>query len=277
MKQLKFLMAALLMVMGVTLSSCLDSGEPDKTQSHFARVKQGDIASGYSPYFEDYLGNKLIPTISSLTQVEADGFKMSSSDFVIIKYEPVEVEGAAKAKAETVTQTINLLSAVCVDGPAPFIVESDEEMENTVEESAPIFALTYGGTYSPYLPSLYDKEILFLPIYYKMENKAEQLKQHKFNLVCSLEGVTSESSEIVFYVRHDKGTDDKTDALNLNLGGYNIRTAVARFAALTGNEPKKIVVKVKETGEYSSSNTMPEEYTTYSGEFKAGTLLTRNN
>lgn len=280
MKQLKFLMVALTLLMGISFTSCLNSdSNSDNTQGHFARVKQGDMTTGYTPYFEDFVGNKLLPTTASLTQIEANGdFKMSSSNFAFITYKLVETEGTTKSESEVTPSSydITLLTAVACDGPTPIMVESDEAMENTVVENAPIFTLIYNTGYS-YSPFLYDKETLFLPIYYKMENKVEQVKQHKLNLVCNFEGITSESTEIVFYVRHDRGTDEKNDVLNVAYNGYNIKTAIARFSALTGNEPKKVVVKVKETGEYSSSNTMPEEYTTYSCEFKAGSAITKNN
>ena len=280
MKQLKFLMAALTLLMGISLTSCLNSdSNSDNTQGHFARVKQGDMTTGYSPYFEDYAGNKLLPTVASLTQIEASGdFKMSSSNFVFITYKLAEIEKTAKSETGTTPSSydITLLSAVACDGPTPIMVENNEAMENTVVENAPIFTLIYNASYS-YSPFLYDKETLFLPIYYKMENKAEQVKQHKLNLVCNFEGIASGSTEIVFYVRHDRGTDEKNEALNVAYNGYDIKTAIARFSALAGNEPKKIVIKVKETGEYSSSNTMPEEYTTYSCDFKEGSIISKNN
>ena len=74
----------------------------------------------------------------------------------------------------------------------------------------------------------------------------------RLNRVCNFEGITSESTEIVFYVRHDRGTDEKNDVVNVAYNGYNIKTAIARFSALTGNEPKKVVVKVKDCLLYTS-------------------------
>lgn len=279
MKQMKFLMVAFTLLMGISLTSCLNSSDnSDNTQGHFARVKRGDITSGYQDYFEDYLGNKLLPTSTSLIQVEANGnFKMSSSNFAFITYKMLELDGTTKAETETTAKSydINLLSAVNCDGPTPVTVEKTEDMENVAVENAPIFSLTYDNGYSPFL---YDKETLFLPVYYKMENKAEQVSQHKLNLVCNLEGITPESTDIVFYLRHDRGTDEKSEALNVAYNGYNIRQALARFTAATGGkEPTKVIVNVKETGAYASSNELPEKYTVYSGEFKVGSIMSKSN
>lgn len=279
MKQMKFLMVAFTLLMGISLTSCLNSNDnSDNTQGHFARVKRGDMTSGYQDYFEDYLGNKLLPSSTSLIQVEANGdFKMSSSNFAFITYKMIEVDGTTKAETGTTTKSydINLLSAVNCDGPTPITVENTEDMESVVVENAPIFSLTYNNGYTPFL---YDKETLFLPVYYKMENKAEQVSQHKLNLVCNLEGITAESTDIVFYLRHDRGNDEKSEALNVAYNGYNIRQALARFTALTGGkEPTKVIVNVKETGAYASSNDLPEKYTVYSGDFKVGSVMTKNN
>lgn len=279
MKQMKFLMVAFTLLMGISLTSCLNSdSNSDNTQAHFARVKRGDLTTGYQDYFEDYLGNKLLPTSGSLIQVEANGdFKMSSSNFAFISYKMVETAGTTKAETGTTTQSydINLLSAASCDGPLPITVETSESMESAAVENAPIFSLTYNNGYTPFL---YDKETLFLPVYYKMENKVEQVSQHKLILVCNLEGITAESTDIVFYLRHDRGTDEKSEALNVAYNGYNIRQALSRFTAATGGkEPKKVIVNVKETGAYSSSNDLPEKYTIYSGEYKVGSIMNKNN
>lgn len=278
MKQMKFLMVAFTLLMGISLTSCLNSNDnSDDTQAHFVRVKR-DMSTGYQDYFEDYLGNKLFPTSGSLVQVEANGnFKMSSSNFAYISYKMAEVDGTTKTEAGTTAKSynINLLSAANCDGPAPITVDNTEDMESAAVENAPIFTLNYNNVFSPFL---YDKETLFLPVYYKMENKAEQVSQHKLILVCNLDGITAESTDIVFYLCHDRGTDEKSEAINVALNGYNIRQALARFTAATGGkEPTKVIVNVKETGAYASSNELPEKYTVYSGDFKVGSVMTKNN
>lgn len=272
MKQLKFFMVAFTLLMGVSLTSCLKSGDnSNRPYGHFARVVEGSLGERH---FEDYLGNKLYPTAASLMQVEAAStFKMASSHFAYIQYTPVKTEKKTKAGTETPqSYNINLSSAVTCDGPLPIIAENKAAMENLAVENAPIYSLTYSNVFPPFL---FDKKTLFLSIYYKMENKVEQVSQHKHRLVCNLEDITPETTDLVFYVRHDRGTDEKTEKINVAYNGYDISAVVERFVEITHSEPKNVIVKVKETGEYST--TMPEEYTTYSGEFKPAAPITRKN
>ncbi len=46
---------------------------------------------------------------------------------------------------------------------------------------------------------------------WKMENKEEMLKQHTMELVYINDESNESSTELVFYLRHNKGTDTKTD------------------------------------------------------------------
>lgn len=275
MKQLKFLMVAFTLLMAVSLTSCLKSSDNSNgSYAHFVRVVEGTTVDGYQRHFEDYLGNKLYPTTASLLQVEAtSNFKMESTHFTYIQYKPVESEKKTKAGTETAkSNDINLLSAVTCDGPKPIIAKDKAEMERLAVENAPILSLNYGRGFAPFL---FDKKTLFLPVYYKMENKTEQISQHKHRLVCNLEDITSGTTDLLFYVRHDRGTDEKTEVVNVAYNGYDISTIVQRFVEVTGAEPQNVTVKVKETGEYSA--TMPEEYTTYTGEFKPAAPITKKN
>lgn len=266
-------MAALLMVMGVTLSSCLDSGEPDNTRIGLFRVKNGYMGTGY---FQDIAGNKLTPTYASLLKVEEGNFKMSSTNLAYITYEVVEAASSKASGADTPqSYDIVLKSAMAMDGAAVVIADNVEDMNSQAVSTAPVVSISHSETF--FSPFLYDKETLFLPIVYSMENNEKALAQHKLILSCNVEEFTSENSDMVFYLHHDKGTDDKTAIRNILYSGYDIKDAVDAYINATGNEPKKVIVKVKETGEYSSSNTMPEEYTTYSCEFKVNAPLTRNN
>lgn len=275
MKQLKFLIVAFTLLMGVSLTSCLKSDDnSNKPYAHFVRVAEGTTVDGYQRHFEDYIGNKLYPTNASLLQVEAaSNFKMGTTHFAYIQYKAVESEKKTKTGTETAKSLdINLLSAVTCDGPEPLMAKNKADMERLAVENAPILSLNYGSGFAPFL---FDKKTLFLPIYYKMENKTEQVPQHKHRLVCNLEDITSGITDLVFYVRHDRGTDEKTEAINVAHNGYDISAVVEHFVEVTGAEPKNIIVKVKETGE--NLTTMPEEYTTYTGEFKPAAPINKTN
>lgn len=276
MKQLKFLMVALTLLMGISLTSCLNSDNNyDKTRQGFARVKS---SMGLS-WFEDAGGNKLYPTPASLAKVQADqGFSMSSTNLALIQFTPVETEAASKTNTqESTSLDINLTGAMNCDGPQPIVVQNALEMESAATESAPIILLNTGG-YSYYPSYLFDKEIIMLTIFFRQTNSADKTKEHKFKLIANLEDITAESTDLILYLRHDKGTDDGKEASNFVYSGYDIREAVSEFTGITGKEPQKIKIKVKETGEYSSSdNTLPKDYKEYSCEYKIGSILSTTN
>ena len=85
MKQLKFLMVAFTLLMGVSFTSCLndDAGESMYDGIGYVRTVMGS-------YFVDLYGNTYHPTMASVTEMEAQGFKMSGTDLAQIAFKYVE-------------------------------------------------------------------------------------------------------------------------------------------------------------------------------------------
>lgn len=174
MKQLKFLMVAFTLLMGVSFTSCLndDAGESMYDGIGYVRTVMGS-------YFVDLYGNTYHPTMASVTEMEAQGFKMSGTDLAQIAFKYVEDTPATKAEGSTFTPQdyrIKLVSAIAVDSYSTKHVSSVENMEmEAIPETAPIVTLeptdNYGQTYKPWM---YGAEMLVLPISWKMENKEEE-------------------------------------------------------------------------------------------------------
>lgn len=272
MKQLKFMMVALTLLMGLSLTSCLNSDDTsDNTRQGLFRVK------GYMGmnYFEDTAGNKLYPTSASLTSVESSSsFKMSSTNLAYIQYRMVETEASTKAETTPESYNITLSAAAALDGLTPIMAENTAEMESTVPENAPIVTIGMENT-AFNVPFLYDKETLFLPIVFRQANNESVVEQHKMRLVCNREEIEAGDTELVLYLRHDRGTDEKTDVMNYAYQGFNITEIVNEFTNITGGEPAKVTLSVKETGTYATE--MPAASTTYSADFKPATTLIKNN
>ena len=78
MKQLKFLMVAFTLLMGVSFTSCLndDAGESMYDGIGYVRTVMGS-------YFVDLYGNTYHPTMASVTEMEAQGFKILKSATII--------------------------------------------------------------------------------------------------------------------------------------------------------------------------------------------------
>lgn len=235
MKQLKFLMVAFTLLMGVSFTSCLndDAGESMYDGIGYVRTVMGS-------YFIDLYGNTYHPTMASVTEMEAQGFKMSGTDLAQIAFKYVEDTPATKAEGGTFTPQdyrIKLVSAIAVDSYSTKYASSVEDME-AIPETAPIVTLeptdNYGQTYKPWM---YGAEMLVLPISWKMENKEEMLKQHTMELVYINDESNESSTELVFYLRHNKGTDTKTDVFAVRNKAYDVKQIMSDFKGKHGSYP----------------------------------------
>lgn len=145
MKQLKFLMVAFTLLMGVSLTSCLsdDAGESMYDGIGYVRTVMGT-------YFIDPNGNTYYPTSSSVVEMEAQGFKMSEADLAYIAFKYVEDTPTTKADANTTPKTfrIKLVSAAAVDSYQTEEAASIEDMETMVPENAPIVTLEPTDNYN---------------------------------------------------------------------------------------------------------------------------------
>lgn len=263
MKQLKFLMVAFTLLMGVSFTSCLndDAGESMYDGIGYVRTVRGS-------YFVDLYGNTYHPTMASVTEMEAQGFKMSGTDLAQIAFKYVEDTPATKAEGGTFTPQdyrIKLVSAIAVDSDSTKHVSSVENMEmEAIPETAPIVTLeptdNYGQTYKPWM---YGAEMLVLPISWKMENmenKEEMLKQHTMELVYINDESNESSTELVFYLRHNKGTDTKTDVFAVRNKAYDVKQIMSDFKGKHGSYPTTIRIKAKTDMDGAK---LPEKYTDY--------------
>lgn len=257
MKQLKFLMVAFTLLMGVSFTSCLndDAGESMYDGMGYVRTRGN--------HFVDPYGNMYYPTSASVTEMEAQGFKMLEADLAYIAFKYVEDTPATKTDANTTPQTyrIKLVSAAAIDSDKTIEVTSVEEMES-IPETAPIITLEqtdsyYGQTYKPWM---YGAEMLVLPISWKMEEKKETLEQHKMSLVYMADNPDETSTKLVFYLKHDKGTDTKTEAVAIINKAYDVQQIMENFKKKNDNYPTTIEIKAKVDMEGIK---LPEDYTSY--------------
>lgn len=275
MKQLKFLMVAFTLLMGVSFTSCLndDAGESMYDGIGYVRTVMGS-------YFVDLYGNTYHPTMASVTEMEAQGFKMSGTDLAQIAFKYVEDTPATKAEGGTFTPQdyrIKLVSAIAVDSYSTKHVSSVENMEaEAMPETAPIVTLeptdNYGQTYNK--PWMYGAEMLVLPISWKMENKEEMLKQHTMELVYIEDESNESSTELVFYLRHNKGTDTKTDVFAVRNKAYDVKQIMSDFKGKHGSYPTTIRIKAKIDMDGAK---LPEKYTDYRLKILNGILQINNN
>lgn len=271
MKQLKFLMVALTLLMGISFTSCLNSSESESAYDWggFVLVKS---TMGFT-YFEDAAGNTMYPTTASVSQVEANGgIKISDSRLAFIYIKLVETEADKAKDANTGTTTpkkydVNLLSFLPCNYNTPLVAATNLDMTAMAPETAPVISLALSDGYIQWKPFLFNLDMVILPIAWRLEkNESAIVNKHKLVLACSMEEVESGDKELVFYLRHDKGDDDKTTIAYSSFYGYNIVNAIEQFKAKAGAAPTKIIIKAHESGQ--NSNDIPNNYTEYSIDYK---------
>lgn len=258
MKQLKFLMVALTLLMGVSFTSCLDSGDSESTEYGYFRTQ----SYMGTCFFVDLAGNRYYPTVESLSAMTSNGFKAESADLVFINFKWAdELSGNGGSSSTATDHNIVLMSITPIDSYKAMSLSSETELENF--ENAPIVTLTpptnsYYGS-STLAPMLYGSQMVILPVSWKMEYKAEALAQHTFTLAY-VEEAQQNDSELVLYLCHDKGTDEKTDFTNVAFKAFDIQPFMRMIKSQTGSYPSKLIIKAKAN---TDGTTMPNDYTSY--------------
>ncbi len=155
--------------------------------------------------------------------------KISDSRMGIILGKSIEPETNEKSKTTNFTlknfQPISFANAVVSMTAESLVVDAPE--------TAPVITLKLeNGSVQPFL---YNKDILVTPIAWRLQNDNDKFKMHKFALACVLDEIEAGATDLVFYLRHDKGADDKTDVYYSNWYGYDIKNALERFKEKAGN------------------------------------------
>lgn len=169
MKQMKFLMVALVVLMGVSLTSCLNGDESTiRTGSEIVKVNQYDIPIS----FTNAAGIKLIPdkAISS-----------TNGKMALIYYQ----FDYSQLKENTEKVQITLLAdPKYIDG-TPVRIGSSED----ITENAPMVTLEPSTGYGTLKGVFFDSNMLIVPIGYKVrdinsqEEANNEIARHAFTLV----------------------------------------------------------------------------------------------
>ena len=261
-------MVAFTLLMGISLTSCLNSGDSESAYDWAGYVLIDNYMGMVT--FTDMGGNKLYPSAASISQIEGNNsFKVSDYKLAIVYVKLVDNEATAKSD-EVKKYNVNLVAFQGCQYDKTLVAQTKEDMETLAPETAPVTTLSivadnYGNKTTPYLIS---KDIVVLPIAWTLEKLDKSIvEQHKLKLVACMDDIESGSNELVLYLRHDKGTDDKTDKSYAGFYGYNITEALDGFVSKVGAKPSTIVIKSHETG-VNGGKDMPAEYTTYTIEYK---------
>lgn len=240
MKQMKlFLVALLTVVMGVSVTSCMNGDDnPIMSLNTFVRY------DGYgTSYFKMADGTKLAPKDNtSMLLLDAGMYIINS------QYNRDEVVANSPV-------SIDLLSTpVKIDGPSV--------TEQEITPDAALFALNYQGAY----PSFFDKTTLIIPCLMWAKGTtssevAEDAKKHILTL--SYEPIEEGATELVLHLTDQitSNKEDKRTVLNVEYKAYNLNPVISQF----GGKLNKIIIKAKVN---SQSNKVDDETYTKDDKFE---------
>lgn len=276
MKHLQLMMVALFMLMGVSLTSCLNS-ESDPYSYNTAMVKVR--VSAFYTYFETADGIIIEPTQESISKLLSDKIDISELANkvanIAYRWDPAVVD--VPSDAETI-KGVELYSIESLDAPAEVINIKGESKDSIAD--TPIIELAYNPGGYEYKPFFFDETTLILPIHYYMEKTVHTLR------LLYYKEETQENGILKLYLRHNKNEDAAsgtgltsyeyavgTGLLSLFYKAYDLSVIFSRYQEQTGmyEYPKKINI-VYEANPYSwDLDDAQTETKTYTVEYKPQT------
>lgn len=246
MKQVKFLMVALTILMGTMVTSCMESEPGTPTAAGPVEV----ISSMGSVYFKDATGLTIFPSAASLAAVETkQQFKPSSTNMAYVVY-TYNMDDPQNANAVATKKLVVELSyAVSLDATVEDEVQKGGSNDSI--STAPIISIDNvmeaSGTNKDFF--VMNGKYLFCGIRYFFYEK-----NHNFTLVRYDADVESTKGEIKFYLKHSGSVEKdgvSTTSLNALNSGYpfayfhsfNIATILRNYKMNTGDTSVKIVVE----------------------------------
>ena len=279
MKQIKTLMvAALTLVMGVMMTSCLNSDGGESLYDGYILAKvvyAGGLYGGAT--LQDAVGNTYQASAASVAKLEANGFSFTDVDMAFVFYKFSVDENGDKITPPdynaTEPQTFQVELVRIQKAPTEYAerVESAEELETNKYETAPIAISDFVGSSSSNTvkfdfygnePMLYMYlQWLLTNVQWLLTNGEDEFKKHHIRLVYAFDEITADSNELRFYLCHDKGDDDGKTAYIQSWYCFNIQKALEAFESETGAKPTTIKLSLYE--DPSSTGTMPTNRTDY--------------
>ena len=240
MAKLKIWMVALTLIMGVSLSSCLNS-ESDPIYSDAFPVK---CVNFYPPTFQTINGQKLVLSGSSTAS-----FNMGELYMLYFQFNTEEQSVDAPSINVTVWNGIEpiALNAKNSEGPTG-ISESTKANSALYAFSGIVSSSTGSRNIDPAV--IFDNEYLYVtPVYWVKqetgdEKQKEELAKHAFVLTYDLESIKQGDEELVLTLNHviteTSEEEVKREAYTSTIKAYPLTSALYAFQSKAGQKPTKI-------------------------------------
>lgn len=259
MKRIKIWSLVLLSTLVLGLTSCLNSSsDSDSTYTGIVKV----VSSYGSIYFQTQTGTLLIPTSTSLANVESTNKFSATSGLAFIAYTKVT---SSSTSTSTTQINISLSYAVSLEGTSISTTKgADNDSINKVTQS-PLISLDPLSNTSEDKFTLYDSTygnlLIGADYYFSTPN-------HYFTLVFYPADVTSGATTMDIYLSHHTTDTSAAYTSSYYVGRYpslyyhsfNIADMVSQFTTKAGNAPTKIALH---TNINETSTTLPSSGITY--------------
>ena len=247
MKQLKFLMVAFTLMMGVSLTSCMGDSDPTVGGTFFVMEVVDPIYCSFK--FAD--SDIKYTAVNASKLITDTDLKLNSGDIVQIAWsynsEEQPVTEQTKEIKVTVAGIQNLSTAT-----ASYVLNSTgaDDFENaTIKKIG--FASDYSNSNNGI--SYYDKETILIPVVF-LYNSAD-LTKHHFTLVYDESQEPADDTTLELYLRYET-TDTEVKADGNIYKAFGIEEALSVFKAKTGKSaPTKIKIWANE-GQKADSNSL---------------------
>ncbi|MBS6239420.1 MAG: hypothetical protein KH897_13915 [Bacteroides sp.] len=240
MAKFKIWMVALTLIMGVSLSSCLNS-ESDPIYSDAFPVK---CVNFYPPTFQTINGQKLVLSGSSTAS-----FNVGELYMLYFQFNTEEQSVDAPSINVTVWNGIEpiALNAKNSEGPTG-ISESTKANSALYAFSGIVSSSTGSVNIDPAV--IFDNEYLYVrPVYWVKqvtgdEKQKEELAKHAFVLTYDLESIKEGDEELVLTLNHviteTSEEEVKRDAYTSTIKAYPLTSALYAFQSKAKQKPTKI-------------------------------------
>lgn len=256
MKHFKLMMAALAIMMGLTMTSCFDDEDTyEKTVSTVAKLRNG--MTGYEFVTPD--GFVIIPSLSSINKFESNNDILLGTYLNDVCYLIYSIPSGTVVTEETTS-----ISDVALEGLATLNskVEMVEEVGAPNDSINKAAIISLGRENNEYLkPSMFDDNTVFLAIDYFMLNK-----QHTFTLVDYV-NEQPEENVLTLYLRHNNNDDSMQNTSTTsyywaNTGyiwffyhAFDITRSLMDYQLKNGKKPEAINIVTYENPSSSSLET----------------------
>lgn len=205
MKQLKFLMVAFTLLMGISLTSCLNSdSDPYETGGGMAKV-----VATYGPVYFVSGDITVTPTAASISSLLTQGVDVAKMDghvvYISYRWDPavtVPNEDPKKIK------NVDLVAVVDLNNTAEVVSEKGDRNDSI--NNAAIISLGLTNN-SEVKPSFFDKTTLLLPVNYFMYGKL-----HHLTLKYYPNEQTDGDKTLKLYLHHNAGKDESTNTTSFD-------------------------------------------------------------